>query len=175
MHPIHGWNQEEEDIKCIELLNCNKENLLKLSHKDREWIVNTTLKNLIREKNTSGAFEFNISCHHIPTFEEGKSSNQPKELVKETILENVDIPILEKVLEVTHVDDLQERFSKLDQALIEMAIAQGLQIQTNEDNNLLCIRIISKILNTKKALKFVKYNRIGGPCLHYVFIHMRYH
>lgn len=41
--------------------------------------------------------------------------DQPHELVKETILNNVNIPIIEKVLEEIHVDDLQERFSNLDQ------------------------------------------------------------
>lgn len=70
MKPTLVWTQEEEDIKCAKLLKCNKENIVRLSHKDRERLVNTTLQHLFHDRNIiSGEFLFIMLHHHIPKFE----------------------------------------------------------------------------------------------------------
>lgn len=50
MQPIVGCTQEENDIKYAYLLKCNWENMILMPHSDREWLVSSTLHNIIHDK-----------------------------------------------------------------------------------------------------------------------------
>jgi len=39
MQPIPRWNQEENDIKCIEAIKCNSDHMILMSQTNREWLV----------------------------------------------------------------------------------------------------------------------------------------
>lgn len=61
--------------------------------------------------------------------------------------------------DIKKLDIITQRVSKFEKQKV-------LEPQRNEENILLCMRIRSVILNTKKALKFTKYDGTTNPCLY---------
>lgn len=69
--------------------------MLLLFFKYREWLIITTLNNIIHDKNDKcGSFEFLRPQQQMPTFEQGKILGKLVENVKEVTPPHIELPFL---------------------------------------------------------------------------------
>lgn len=85
MQPISRWTQEN-NIKYAKLLKYNKDHMILMPHTDREWLVSTSLHNIIHDiNNKHGAFEIFDPRQQLSTFKQWKNSYHPLENVRKNI------------------------------------------------------------------------------------------